>query len=678
VAAAVIAAAAQPIVAEDTWWHLAIGRVYAASGPWLAADPFLYTAPGPPAPAAWASDVALYAIERALGFTGLRALHALLVAAALAAAWIALARASRSRTFASFGTALFAALAAYRLFQLRPELATILGTLALLGALAREPRTAPTRMRLAAIAAGFALWANLHGGFVLGLALLGAAALAVAVATRGRELGLAAAWLAAFAGSLVNPQGVRAHGLYFAAGSATPDLAMIVDEWAPLRLFALPVANRPPSLASWAIVWALWLATPIALLWFARARRTDHTLRPLDPALLGVAAVGLVAPLAAVRLAWLGIAPLVAIARASRAVPGSARRAATWSCAGAALLLAIAFARVGDWPVISSGIEPAVYARPYPPEKYYAHPVWFLRDAGLEGRLWNDYLSGNFLSYWLAPRLRVFVNGSLNVPPALFAEGAAIRARAASGGETVAGRLDRLGVDVFFAIGTPIIPRANHAGRYSTSHLEDTPGWLTVFRNADSAVYLRSNDRNRANLARVAAYYRRESIPFDLVRGFDVRAAIAASPHWAAEHGILPADWRDLDAAARAPVSSESAAARGRIATLYALLGLYDQAIAIDRDRLAREPRALPAARRLVWSLLHVRRDDELASAAKALEAIAPAPGTLAYALAAAARRVPTQPGDAAREIVAGLPMFTEYEARQMLATFSAPPARTD
>jgi hypothetical protein len=162
----VLVAAAQPLVAEDTWWHLAIGRAYAASGPWLSADPLLHTATGPPAPAAWASDVALHAVERIAGFTGLRVLHALLVAGILVAAWRALRRASGSRGYASLGTALFAALATYRLFQLRPELVTILATVLLLGQLAREPRVL-SRARLAAVALGFAFWANAHGGFVL-------------------------------------------------------------------------------------------------------------------------------------------------------------------------------------------------------------------------------------------------------------------------------------------------------------------------------------------------------------------------------------------------------------------------------------------------------------------------------------------------------------------------------
>jgi hypothetical protein len=264
------------------------------------------------------------------------------------------------------------------------------------------------------------------------------------------------------------------------------------------------------------------------------------------------------------------------------------------------------------------------------------------------------------------------VNGSLNVPPEVVADGGAIRARAGRSGETFAEILDRHGIDVFFAIGAPIIPRANHPARYTTAHLENTPGWRTVFRNANSAVYLRANDRNRANLARVAAYYERERIPFDAQRGFDAAAVIRASPQWAAAHGILPADWRELDAAARA----RDPAARARIATVYALLGLYEQAAAIDHEILAEAPGSLRVARRLTWSLLHLGGPDELRAAADQLAALSPAPGSLAYAIVEAARMLPAQDAEAARALVATLPMFTEIEAQRALATFTAPPAR--
>src|SRR5207249_302225 len=145
----------------------------------------------------------------------------------------------------------------------------------------------------------------------------------------------------------------RAHGLYFAAGSGTPDLALIGDEWAPLRLFAMPVAYRPPSLTSWAIVWGLWIAAPCAVLLHARARRMARAAHALDPALLAVAAAGLTAPLTAVRLTWLGIAPLLAIGAAARALGAPTRRAGAWAAAIAALALVPAFARSGDWPMIS-------------------------------------------------------------------------------------------------------------------------------------------------------------------------------------------------------------------------------------------------------------------------------------------------------------------------------------
>src|SRR5204863_1205941 len=129
-------------------------------------------------------------------------------------------------------------------------------------------------------------------------------------------------------------------------------------------------------------------------------------------------------------------------------------------------------------------------------------------------------------------------------------------------------------------------------------------------------------------------------------------------------------DWQELDAAARGSDAAPSGAAQGRIATIYALLGLYEQAAALDRERLRQSPGSLPAARRLVWSLLHLGAGDELQSAADRLAAIAPAPGTLASALVSVARSRPP-PGDAAkRALVATLPMFTELEARQTLAAY--------
>lgn len=156
VLAAVLVAAGQPLFTEDAWWYLSMGEAYLAHGPWLDADPLLHTAQGPPAPAAWLFALALAAIEHAAGFTGLRLAHVLLVAGIFALAWRALRRASGSARFASLGTALFAALSAYRLFQLRPHLVSIAAALGLAWLILEPPR-GPSRARIVAAAALCAL-----------------------------------------------------------------------------------------------------------------------------------------------------------------------------------------------------------------------------------------------------------------------------------------------------------------------------------------------------------------------------------------------------------------------------------------------------------------------------------------------------------------------------------------
>ena len=83
--------------------------------------------------------------------------------------------------------------------------------------------------------------------------------------------------------------------------------------------------------------------------------------------------------------------------------------------------------------MISKGIHAEWYARPFAANKYHAHAVWFMRDAGLQGRLFNDYWMGNFLGYWLAPELPAFVNGSLNVPVDVMSARTAILNRTGDG-----------------------------------------------------------------------------------------------------------------------------------------------------------------------------------------------------------------------------------------------------
>lgn len=688
VAGLVLASAAQPLQTDDLWWHLALGRAYASEGPWLASDPLLHTAEGPPTPAAWLADLGLFTLGEAAGLRALRAAHALLAAAILALAWSLLRRASGSPAAASLGTAAFAALSGYRLFQLRPELATILAALLLFRCLLEGP--APAARRQVALAVALqGVWANLHGGFLLGPILIGAAlgglGLAAAIGpadARRRDLARARplAWALALGllATLLNPSGVLQHLEWFRAGAETPPLGLVADEWARLDLLRAPVANLPPSPLAWGLVWALLLlAVALALRAAPRWRRGSGE-ADADPALVAVAGASLAAMLLAVRFLWLGIFPLLLVARAgtaqlrARRVPRAALASAT---AAAAVLLVPAFVRLGDWPMISGTLpnSPARWAQPFSPAKYHARAVWLLADAGLEGRLFNEYFQGGFLGWWLAPELRAFVNGSLNLPKQALAAQVALAERRGRGpGAGFLDLLDRYGVDLFLGIGLPQAPRGNRPRIYSTGHLERAPGWIPVFRDPLSAVYLRTDERNRANLARIAQHYAREGVPFDPERGFDPVAVIRAAPAWAAAHGVIPADFASIEAEARGSDPARKRAALDRLASLYVALGSYDEAVGLDRTLLRANPGAKPPARRLVWALLRLGQDAEARQAASTMTTS----DGLSAAIAAAARRSEALSADELGALLARLPVFTRSEASRVVSGVSPPPTR--
>jgi hypothetical protein len=687
VGALLLLAAGQPLLTDDAWWHLALGEAWLRHGPWLAEDPLLFTAPGPPAPASWLADTALAGALRAGGFAGLRAAHVLAVAAILALAWSLARRASGSRVAASLATALFAAFAAYRLVQLRPELATILATLALYRLLLEDGRP-PGRRRIALAALLFALWANVHAGFLLAPLLLAAALAGLVAASplrardervrdRERALALAAALALGSLATLLNPDGVGPHAAWLAGEDLSPSLLRVADEWQPLDPLRLPVEGLPPSPLAWGLFWALLVATPFGALRAARSWRRAGGDEGADPALVGLALASLAAPLAAVRLLWLAIFPLLLLARAARGARGGAR-AAAWAAAAASLLLAPAFARLGDWPVARALADPwSGFAQPYRAARYQAHAVWILADAGLEGNLWNDYPLGGFLGFWLAPRVRSFANGTLNLSPDAMAANRPLRERrGALPGETFLALLDRLGVDLFLGTRLPEVGPAHEAWFHTTAHLEGEPGWVLLFRNLDSAVYLRRNERNAANLERVAGFYERAGVPFDPERGFDVERVIREAPLWAIAHGVLPARYaaiasrsQSLDAAIREP-------ALGELASLHAALGAYEIALRLDRRLLRRDPEAVAPRRRLVWSLLRLGRDAEASEQADALAA-APTADALSAEIAAAARAAPALGPEQRSARVATLPVFTRAEAAWLLAGTAAPEARS-
>lgn len=633
----------QPIYANDTWSHLALGRVFLDRGPLLDTDPFLFAAPGPPEPSSWLGSVALHATWSLFGFTGLRLLHVLLVATTLLLAWRLFRAVSASSGRAALLLVLFVAASTYRLVQLRPELFTVVATLATV-ALLLFPVQRPGALRIAAAAALAVVWVNVHAGFLLGPILVGGVGAFLLGASwlpwtrerpacRARGIRLCGVALVLLAATLVNPRGYRAHLVYLEAGADTPGLASVVDEWRPVDLLAWPLDGLPPTPAAWLVAWSCVVVLAVAVgLLLLRLRRAPAAglWGDRELGLIALAVAGIVASVTASRFLWLLFLPLLLLGFLldARRAPSRPSRGETIEALAVALATLAACAlhvRAGDWPVVSRSLEPtlAAWARPFNANKMHAHSVWFLDDTGVSGRLYNDYHLGGFLSFWLTPELQLASSGTMNVRREAMETMLAIGAgRSNRPGESLGDALDRHGIDLFLAVGLPVPPRPARPIASTIRLLQDDPAWLLVFRSLRDAVYLRKDGADRENLARIVAWYEGQGVPFDPARGFDVARVIDEASQWAVEHGLVAEDFH----AVRDEI--EGALDAGRVdprthwlSLTYMVLGLYEQAGEVDRRLLERQPGEPRALSRLLRVAIQQGRFAEALEHARQLEA---------------------------------------------------------
>ena len=241
----------------DTWWHLKAGEWIIANRAVPHADPFSSSMLGHPWVAhEWLSEVLMASAFRAGGWAGLALLGGLCFGATMAV----LAR----RLALSMGDAVAALVLLAAAWLLAPYLTARPHLLALpLVAFwadrlvaAREAGRAPPLV----IALAMTAWANMHGGFIFGLALIAPFALeAVIAAPMGGRLFAARAWAAFAAASLVaalaTPFFVR--GLLFPFQLASMHALARIGEWQAPNLGAF--AFLPATMLA---ILALALMTP--------------------------------------------------------------------------------------------------------------------------------------------------------------------------------------------------------------------------------------------------------------------------------------------------------------------------------------------------------------------------------------------------------------------------------
>jgi hypothetical protein len=225
--AAFALALATPPGDPDTYWHLASGKWMVDHGQLLRADVFSSTVNGQPySVGEWLGQIVLYLAYLAGGWTGLVILRGLLVGVcAFFLTRVAL------RGGAPIIVAVPIACAALILSEIvwtdRPHLFT-LALFPLLLELLLLARAGRVRLLLAAPPV-ILLWTNLHGGYAVGLALIGIFTLE-ALLTRRSFAAFAITASTALAASLVDPGSL---GLGAAAAHATAPPRFIVEESPP-------------------------------------------------------------------------------------------------------------------------------------------------------------------------------------------------------------------------------------------------------------------------------------------------------------------------------------------------------------------------------------------------------------------------------------------------------------
>jgi hypothetical protein len=394
----------------DLWGHIRFGQAVIAQHHLIQKDPYSYTMYGVPwSNHEWLTEVAMAAAYNALGVIGLKLWKFACVAATMLLVVTGLAQ-TRATPAAQLNMLTLVAVSLMPQLEFRPQLFTFVLFAAILSLLARDNYRGRAPLWLAVPI--MALWANLHGGFIMGIAMLALYAGVIAVrdlfAGRGlrRALRLGALTLAALLATLATPYGLATwtpvlHALH------NPMTRVAVTDWQPLIFAIMRQWHAHPAGAIYLLCAVGVMLAFIVVI--ALERRGD------DLPLAVIAAVMCVAAFVAVRnlpLAIIACAlPLAhhssllmarlreraAAATGAQIEPPSERSATPWLAGGIAIVLA----------AYSGIFSPRLRMdKPYP-----SAALEFMRAHQLQGNVLADFGWGEYLIWHAAPASKVFIDG---------------------------------------------------------------------------------------------------------------------------------------------------------------------------------------------------------------------------------------------------------------------------
>ena len=226
-----LALTVQPFRDTDVWWHLALGQLITTHGI-PAQEPFSFLAAAHPwVGQQWLYEVLLAGLVGAGGAALASAVMGAVAVVALVTAALAVPRAARvGGVWLAVGIVL-SGLVMAQVVGVRGQVISLAGVAAVLFVITRwrEGRTGFVWL----LPGLFLVWANMHAGFVVGLAILAVAvplARPLAPATTLARKPLAAALGVSLLATLVNPAGVGLYG-YVAETFMNPTITQVVTEW---------------------------------------------------------------------------------------------------------------------------------------------------------------------------------------------------------------------------------------------------------------------------------------------------------------------------------------------------------------------------------------------------------------------------------------------------------------
>ncbi len=388
----VIAIAGSMTAADpDLWGHVRFGQDILAAHAVVRHDPYSFTSDRPWTNHEWLTEVLMASAYGAAGSAGLVALKSVLVLATFLVVWRTLRRAGVFQPLAA-GLLLIAVVGAFgQMMTVRPQLFSMLLyaiLLALLNEAGRGRRTVLLWMPVL-----FAFWANLHGGWLVGLGVLGLWSACALLARKVPWPWAAGGVLLGLLGTLATPYGFELwRFLRETVGLGRAD----ITEWQPLTY-------KPGLMLPWA---------GTALVIVAAWRRRGLAEWPL---LVTAAAIGALA----FRVARLEgffaltnvmlLAPCFASCGPERLPLSRRPTRADMMVVGAMCLTG--FVAVGA--AVKSRVGCVAVVGPDPEETWApeAEAVTFLQGNPIEGRLLVYFDYGELAIWHLAPRLRVSYDG---------------------------------------------------------------------------------------------------------------------------------------------------------------------------------------------------------------------------------------------------------------------------